>query len=571
MDKLIQKIIFFIVVFHCPGLFSFTPQSAFLSDDDDRIFWFLIISDTHIGENFSGGDQDTKNLAWALTEAYNAIKPAFVVNCGDLTDSTNGGLIPDGPHKEEWEAYINSVKSNGMNPSIYFDLPGNHDQYNDKELKFYKQYSLQGSNAGMTQFAWTLEFSFGKYLFVGVATCGNDGLPWPADNVSIDAGEMDFIVNAFESNADASLGFVLGHHPIANFTQGLVDFRNLLENSKASAYIYGHTHDFLEKFQYGFQNFNIRSLGKSKDRNVGIVAVDGNGVSLKAFNVKDWPYVLITAPVDSALGEGNPYSYPVAKNSADNPLRVLVFSPYAVEKVEFSLDEGNWTSMNQITDQLWKSTFDCTGMKEGDHKATVRAKSNGKEKDDAIHFTVKNTACSNGTDDDSDGLTDFPYDPGCLSKSDDDEFNEIIIAEEAMNEDLPESPAEPEIIMDAAEMNETVAEIPAEETEFPAQDENADTFQEQSEVELMSETSGYDMPSGEMDDLISEDAFQEIPENENPELDTSGKIHITSAGEKSGCSCRMHDNVSFQFSYLILLVLLFIHKITLRFFKKFLC
>ena len=33
-------------------------------------------------------------------------------------------------------------------------------------------------------------------------------------------------------------------------------------------------------------------------------------------------------------------------------------------------------------------------------------------------------ACEDGIDNDSDGLVDFPDDPGCTSETDDDEFNQ---------------------------------------------------------------------------------------------------------------------------------------------------
>jgi hypothetical protein len=34
-------------------------------------------------------------------------------------------------------------------------------------------------------------------------------------------------------------------------------------------------------------------------------------------------------------------------------------------------------------------------------------------------------ACSNGVDDDADGKVDYPADPGCYARSDNDEFNRL--------------------------------------------------------------------------------------------------------------------------------------------------
>ena len=44
--------------------------------------------------------------------------------------------------------------------------------------------------------------------------------------------------------------------------------------------------------------------------------------------------------------------------------------------------------------------------------------------EDAVDGSERERACANGLDDDQDGATDFPADPGCASYEDDDEFNE---------------------------------------------------------------------------------------------------------------------------------------------------
>lgn len=80
----------------------------------DRLFWFMLISDTHIGAE---GAQDTKFLAWATREARDVINPQFIVNTGDLTDSTDGGIIPNGPYEDEWNANhytVMAIDGNGL-------------------------------------------------------------------------------------------------------------------------------------------------------------------------------------------------------------------------------------------------------------------------------------------------------------------------------------------------------------------------------------------------------------------------------------------------------------------------
>jgi len=49
--------------------------------------------------------------------------------------------------------------------------------------------------------------------------------------------------------------------------------------------------------------------------------------------------------------------------------------------------------------------------------------------EDAVDTLERESACANGIDDDEDGATDFPADPGCASYEDDDEFNEAPLPE----------------------------------------------------------------------------------------------------------------------------------------------
>ena len=79
-----------------------------------------------------------------MTEARQVINPQFIVNTRRPVDSTNGGIIPDGPYQEEWDAYRQILVDAGMNPDFYYDMPGNHDAYNDKTFAYYHANSIQG-------------------------------------------------------------------------------------------------------------------------------------------------------------------------------------------------------------------------------------------------------------------------------------------------------------------------------------------------------------------------------------------------------------------------------------------
>jgi hypothetical protein len=90
------------------------PNAADYSTDNDRIFWFILVSDTHIGAR---GSQDSNNLKWIVTEGMNVVQPEFVVLAGDLTDSTNGNWFgyPNGPYQQEWDEYKSILAQGNVN------------------------------------------------------------------------------------------------------------------------------------------------------------------------------------------------------------------------------------------------------------------------------------------------------------------------------------------------------------------------------------------------------------------------------------------------------------------------
>lgn len=399
------------------------PYLAHHSFDNSAVFWFLQISDIHMGENLWGGTQDSDYLRWVCTEGWNAIKPAFMVATGDLTDSTNGGVIPAGPFQEEWDEYRSILDPAGMTPCRYFDLPGNHDHYNDPGSVFYLSNSVQGEFTHQLQHSWTLSYPFGKYHFVGMDTTSGDGMPWPVDNAALDEQELSFLVSELEIHQDAALAFVFGHHPISSLTRGKDQFLQVLRDNKVLFYGYGHSHDYAESFNGYLHLFLLNSLGKGSDKHLGIIAVDNNGLAYKGFKVNDFPYVLITTPVDTKLGGNNLYSYPISKNYHSNPIRALVFDKNAVSEVKFRVDSLNWIPMEQVSTpprvypMLWEGFLDCRELSIGEHKLTVQATGSA-TRQDQITFTIEVTACDDGIDNDNDGFTDWPEDADCDCPSD---------------------------------------------------------------------------------------------------------------------------------------------------------
>ncbi len=384
------------------------PHSAYYSADTDKLLWFIHASDTHLG---ASGSTDSTNLQWLTGQAKNVINPSFIVVSGDLTDSTNGNIFgyPNGPYQAEWDQYKNILSANGMDANTYFDIPGNHDAYNDQYFSYYLANSVQGRATGKTQASWTRTVSGLKYHFLGVNTPDNTGdsfsLFWPyGDNAGLDASELSFINSEMAANPDAKLTLAFGHHPLVPtgnssdtyLFYGKDEFVSLMNGYGASLYGYGHTHASSEKFftqnmTDGVFYFNVSSIGKDSPNQFTVTAIDCNGISSVTQTKGAWPVVLITAPLDRRLGGMvNPYAYSVT-NSASNPIRALVFDPTSVTQVQFRVNGGLWQPMVNVpgNTRLWNGVWDASTLAAGEYSLEVQATTGSGARADAITAYVE--------------------------------------------------------------------------------------------------------------------------------------------------------------------------------------
>jgi len=391
------------------------PHSAVYSTANDRIFWFIHASDLHVG---TSGATDSTNLQWLVMTAKSAIKPAFIVVTGDLTDSTNGNIFgyPNGPYQAEWDQYKNIMSAANVTASDYFDIPGNHDAYNDANFAYYLANSVQGRVTGRTQHSWIRDFDFGLYHFLGVNTADNTGKPfslvWPyGDNAGLDTAELNFIYSQLVANQGARLTIAFGHHPLAAtgdssdtyILYGKDQFVGYMNTYGASLYGYGHTHASSESFYTsnmteGVFYFNVSSLGKDAPNQYTLTAIDCDGIASVTQPVGTWPVVLITAPMDKNLGKNvNPYTYSVT-NSANNPIRALVFDTGTVNQVQYRIDiAGSWYPMartasnNPSYPHLWEGTWNASALASGEHTIEVQATTASGVRTDSVKVNMQST------------------------------------------------------------------------------------------------------------------------------------------------------------------------------------
>ena len=210
--------------------------------------------------------------------------------------------FPTGPFKE-WTTYRQILEGAGMNSSFYYDMPGNHDHYNDKIFSYYRANSIQGVATGKTQPSWTRQFPYGNYHFLGVCTPGNDGAPFSidpedyfGDHSGLDFIELAEIQGDLASHTDAQLTLIFGHHNLSRITSAVRHGLNL-----RPAYLHGADravpgpllrlrahpqlsreppHELLSlNLTKGIYYMNVASLGKSAQNQYAVMAIDGNGLS----------------------------------------------------------------------------------------------------------------------------------------------------------------------------------------------------------------------------------------------------------------------------------------------------
>ena len=446
----ILVILVLVIMGSCSILNAGDPGSAVYNVANDKVFWFVHITDVHIGPKGGGDDANTR-LSWIVNgKGTEIINPEFIINSGDLTDSTYGSLlhwgdeyVPNGPYVEEWQEYLrvlglclndgcsekNIELLNTYYKDFYYDLPGNHDHYNDQNFDFFLEWSVRGLLTTesepieeRTQSSWLVEKPFGTYHFMGVNTTGDDGAGWVplasanygdhaglrGKNTEGRANEIQYIEKELKKHKIADLTIIFGHHPIredytketdTGFEYGAEEFITLLRDGGVSEYGFGHTHKNIETIftedpkWKGVFYLNAASLSLSNNDHYNIVAIDNNGISTISANYDQWPVVLITTPIDNNLGgEGkNPYDYPVPASESVR-IRALIFSETELDKedVKFryyvtSVDEWHDIPEEKIkrirpinrtgTSHLWEAEWDTSGLSPGEYIIEVSAES----------------------------------------------------------------------------------------------------------------------------------------------------------------------------------------------------
>ncbi len=362
-------------------------QKAHLSNSSDNIFWFVHVTDTHIGAYRLTGDNRQNFQDFLQNMEY--INPEFIIDTGDLT---NGKIpLPVEQDVEEWRDRFNMLASAEMiNISYYYDLPGNHDGYGDSSTF---SYFLNWSVQKRYYYNWNRTFSFGNYTFIGLNSAQSAGFRWPdGTNGELNQTELDWFEAQLIASLPSNMTFAFAHHPendVGNYRTSVTNktFLELLEYYNVSAYIFGHGHENIERNQGGTICIETDSLGQSFNENgYRIFAIDNDGISCKFQPINTWPAVLITCPLDRKL---TMQAFDIPNDSKVVPIRALVFDKNPIISVQYKIDNGDWVLMNFTGNpNLWNASFDASGLSNTEHELIIRAQSSSGTETDAITFRV---------------------------------------------------------------------------------------------------------------------------------------------------------------------------------------
>lgn len=383
-------------VLTAPAARAAHPEGARHARDSEGLFWFMHISDTHIGANAIEGPNAKEHLQFALNQAVTVIKPKFVWNTGDLNDGSGKvgvggtGIPTSGQSQTQWDWYKQVYQAAGMKVGFYYDLPGNHDVYGDDGATFYLKNSLWGAAMKKTWMDFAVETKTGDYRFFGLNSTNNYFKPLSNCCPGFLDSEISELDSWLAKNAGAKLVFVAAHHSLdgngSEPTANADKVRALLKVHKAF-YLHGDMHEYGEYIDSESIVVNqVASLGKNANENIGIGVIDHDAFVYRATGAENaWPFAILTAPPSESLRDGpkNPYAYGVCKDRENNPFRAVTFSFTPPTKVVVKVGSLPEVAMKPVKGSfdfaypVWQADVDTRALVAATTNVSVRVEADG--------------------------------------------------------------------------------------------------------------------------------------------------------------------------------------------------
>jgi hypothetical protein len=353
-----------------------TENLGYIDDDNISLFWFIRVTDIHLGSN----PVSPHVLAYGnfLNWTYDYIHPFTTVVTGDLNSGQRFESYAslEGTVSEEYELYFNlanhSKYATDPNPYRYLDAPGNHDRNSDWGAGYYLNYTMQGTRLHTLQSFFSANFSSGTALYSIL-----DSTPYCAPPTffgsegnfePIDIHEYSEFLGNFPT-AEHKFAF-MHQHPLdgaswggINAHTGLPTDMNILNDQyNLDTLFYGHTHmNFVEtygdivvlmgdRFRDDYEaGYDPQYPYAPTQYYFNIVSVDGGGMNYVNVPFTNKTYILITNPTNPLFLDGDDGT---TNTRGDGNVRALIFTDPSdpIASVEYQIDGGSWIAMYPYND-----------------------------------------------------------------------------------------------------------------------------------------------------------------------------------------------------------------------------
>lgn len=315
-----------------------------VSDRNEDFLYFVQITDTHI--THKQGFLNDRGLSELIGEV-NALRPAFLVHTGDITDGASASLSFD-ICEDDFRAY--SAIRSALSCPVY-DVRGNHDTFGaDKATN---DRILETHLGGKRNFYRILETENCKYLCMFVDATPEFG--------------AKRLYNFFGHFDDSAFGLEIRSLKARHKFDQILLFTHYSANTlctkdhstlESSVYVCGHLHNmvFFDNIYKRYKNGCVETVLEDfkASRKFRICTLDHGYFSFNDFRVDGKPRVVIMTPASGSL--------------ASTDTRVLRFLAFSYDSVAVEVDG------RLITGTKREGAFHCTQLPETYKKISVVAR-----------------------------------------------------------------------------------------------------------------------------------------------------------------------------------------------------
>jgi hypothetical protein len=317
-----------------------------LDSKNSNFFHFIQCSDIHLSWKYN---YRRKNFDLFLKELKETFKPEFVLSTGDVADSYWQGFWVH-QNEVEFKEYQETLKkySETFNKTNWFDLRGNHDNYNAGSIKnagnYFNKYSFYGKDlAENHSMIYVHETKYGKYKFIGIEGTPESTPLMPHNFMGrVDQVMSDSIEEKLKRDHDKmNHTIVFGHYPLSVLhTNARKSLFQLFKENQATAYLSGHLHTIIGFFPYlkakiphGHLELELADFKATKK--LRLLSFDHDIFSFTDFYFDQWPVIHITNPKEAKYLSENE---PLYKLQNSTHIRMLLFSRGIIQKIRIFID-----------------------------------------------------------------------------------------------------------------------------------------------------------------------------------------------------------------------------------------